>query len=55
MLDLPRSFPIKEVQGRGACYSQDAAQDRMEIEEEIRPALMEFSEELDNLDGSGND
>ena len=55
MLDLPRSFPVKEVQGRGVCYSQDTAQDRMEIDEEIRSALREFSEELDTLLGSGND
>ena len=41
MLGLPLGFPIKEVQGREGCYPEDTAQDRMEIEEQIRQMLQE--------------
>ena len=41
MLDLPLGFPIKEVHGREGCYPEDTAQDRMEIEEQIRQILQE--------------
>ena len=52
--DQPRSFPIKEMEGKGVCYSQDTATYRMEIEEAIRPILREF-QEPDPHDGSVND
>jgi len=41
VLGLPLGFPIKEVQGGEGCYPEDTAQDRMEIEEQIRHMLQE--------------
>ena len=54
MLGLPQDYPAKEVQGRGVCYSQDTAGDRMAIDEETRQALREGLAVLGFISGSGS-
>ena len=49
----PLGFPVKEVQGREGCYPEDTAQDRMEIEEQIRQMLQEGLAAA-GLSGSGS-
>lgn len=54
VLGLPLDYPAKEVQGRGVCYSQDTAEDRMAIDEETRQALRDGLTVLGLIRGSGS-
>jgi len=41
VLGLPLGYPVIEIQSGEGCYPEETAQDRMEIEEQIRQRLQE--------------
>ena len=47
-------IPVREVQGRVACYPQDIAEDRMEINQQVRQILREMLRMIGVIDGSGS-
>lgn len=47
-------FPVREVQGRGACFPQDTAEVQMEINQQVRLILREILRMAGVIDGSGS-